>query len=205
MLVDQSLADFTSAAAAKQPTPGGGAIAAALLALGASMGEMAARYSEGRDGAEAVPDEIAALATLRARGLALVDADAEVFAGVGAAYAMPRDDDEQKALRKAAIKAALGTALGPPREACALALEGLDLLQSLETHANPNLISDVGVAAYALGAAARSAWLNVLVNIRGIDKGAPRDAALAEGATLLADVARLEQEVGEKIVARITP
>ena len=42
------LADFLNAAAAKQPTPGGGSIAALAGALAASMGEMVLNYSIGK-------------------------------------------------------------------------------------------------------------------------------------------------------------
>src|SRR3954452_4495031 len=41
----QTINDFLAAAAAKQPTPGGGSIAALAGALAASMGEMVLNYS----------------------------------------------------------------------------------------------------------------------------------------------------------------
>src|ERR1700685_482827 len=45
--------DFLTAAAAKQPTPGGGSVTALAGALAASMGEMVVNYSIGKKGAEA--------------------------------------------------------------------------------------------------------------------------------------------------------
>ena len=43
-----SLNDFLNAAAAKQPAPGGGSVAALAGALAASMGEMVLNYSVGK-------------------------------------------------------------------------------------------------------------------------------------------------------------
>src|ERR1700679_1614884 len=55
--------DFLTAAAAKQPTPGGGAVAALAGALAAAMGEMVLNYSVGkRDLAAHQPQLTAALA-----------------------------------------------------------------------------------------------------------------------------------------------
>ncbi|RKY21346.1 MAG: formimidoyltetrahydrofolate cyclodeaminase [Planctomycetota bacterium] len=204
MLTQLSLQELLARCGAKQPTPGGGSVAAALMSFGASMGEMAGRYTEGRDGAEGVESVVEGLSMLRERSLELVDADAAGFAEVGAAYGMPRKSPEQKAARKLAIKAALGSAMGPPQQVLALAQEGLLLLEKLEPVANPNLLSDVGVAAHGMAAAARSAWLNVLVNLGGLPDDAARDAARVEGDRVLQDVARLEGKLGGAVRARLS-
>jgi len=52
MLIDRTLADFAAETAARSPTPGGGSVSAYLGVLGAALGAMAARYSEGRKGLE---------------------------------------------------------------------------------------------------------------------------------------------------------
>lgn len=204
VLTDLSVRQFLDRCGAREPVPGGGSVAALLLALGASMGEMAGRYSLGREGAEAAEELVAALAGLRERGLQLVDQDAEGFAAVGAAYALARKTDEQKATRKAAITAALALALGPPRQMVAAASAGSALLERLLPLANPNLISDVGVAAHALAAAARCAWLNVVVNLGGVPEGEARDAVRAEGAAALASVDRVERSLGAAVLARLS-
>ena len=45
-----SIENFLEAAAAKQPTPGGGSVAALAGALAAAMGEMVLNYTLGRRG-----------------------------------------------------------------------------------------------------------------------------------------------------------
>lgn len=202
MLAELTLRELLERAASKQPTPGGGAVAGCLLALGASMGEMAGRYTEGRAGAEAVPATVEQLAALRRRGLELMDADAAAFAVVGEAYGRPKGSPAEKAARAAAIVESLRVAMEPPRQVLAAALEGLRELVGLEAVCNPNLVSDVGVAAHALAGAARSAWLNVLVNLKGLPESAERSAVHAEGAAQVAEAARLEAQVGGAVARR---
>ena len=50
---------FLTAAAAKQPTPGGGSVTALAGALAATMGEMTLNYSVGKKGLEAHQDILA--------------------------------------------------------------------------------------------------------------------------------------------------
>jgi glutamate formiminotransferase/formiminotetrahydrofolate cyclodeaminase len=71
------------------------------------------------------------------------------------------------------------------------------LVERVADKGNKNSISDAGVAALVLGAAARGAWLNVLINLPGLSD---RDEAsrihkdgdalagrVADGATSVAD------------------
>ena len=56
MPVDQTntLADFLDATAARQPTPGGGAVTALAGVLAAAIGEMVLNYSVGKKGLERI-------------------------------------------------------------------------------------------------------------------------------------------------------
>ncbi|MEI6501058.1 MAG: cyclodeaminase/cyclohydrolase family protein, partial [Armatimonadota bacterium] len=100
--------------------------------------------------------------------LNLTDQDAEAYAGVGAAYKLPKATDEDKAARTAAIQEALKAAaqvpLGVIDEVCA----AVELLPVIFEHGNRNLVSDVGVAADFAQSALRCAWLNVEVNLSGV-------------------------------------
>ena len=57
-LVEQRVIDFVAATASKEPTPGGGAIAALTAATGAALAEMVANLTFGKKGYEAVQTEI---------------------------------------------------------------------------------------------------------------------------------------------------
>jgi glutamate formiminotransferase/formiminotetrahydrofolate cyclodeaminase len=208
-LTHLSLAEFADRTAAKEPTPGGGSVAAYIGTVGAALGVMAARFTEGRKGfeehGEALAREIDALETLRGRLTELVEADAEAYSTVTGAYKLPKSTDEEKAARKVAIQEGLEVALQPPLRTCRAAVEGLEVLSGLAKHSNKNLISDVAVAAFALGATYRSAWINVLINLSGLKDADKKNAIVAEGASLEARSRALEAEVGGGITSMLSP
>ena len=57
-LVEQKVSDFVAATASKEPTPGGGAIAALTAATGAALAEMVANLTFGKKGYEEVQAEM---------------------------------------------------------------------------------------------------------------------------------------------------
>jgi len=165
----QSLETYLADAAAGEPTPGGGSASAAAGAIGTAMACMAANFTVGRKKFKAVEARVSELLEQceAARGVLLtcVDEDAEAYSRVSDAYAMPRETGEQKAARREAIQQALRIAMATPMkifDACAAVL---GLLEELAKLANPNLISDVGVAAALLGGALDGAQLNVEINL----------------------------------------
>ncbi|GJM20818.1 MAG: sugar ABC transporter substrate-binding protein [Planctomycetota bacterium] len=207
MLAALPLTAFSEATATAEPTPGGGAVAAAVGALGSAVGAMAARYAEGRDsaaGQEAeLSREIAALDELRRRLLGLIEDDAEAYGAVNVAYAMPKSDAEEKAARRQAIQDALAGAAEPPLRICRACLEALRLLDGHLPRANPQLLSDVGVAAYTLAAAQRSAWLNVLVNLKSLKRAELVSALSDEGRELLQAGAQLERSLSRFVLSSL--
>jgi formiminotetrahydrofolate cyclodeaminase len=204
MLTDLTLTQFADQTAARSPTPGGGSVAAYVGALGAALGAMAAGFTQGRKGFEAheatLAAEISKLGTLRARLVALVDADAASYDKVTAAFGLPKATDAEKSARKAAIEVALKDAMQTPLVTCRLAVEALDVLDALAGHVNSNLASDVAVGASALGACYRGAWVNVLINLAGLKDEMLRARVLAEGEALSARARQIEDRVTAGIV-----
>ena len=204
MLIDLSLAQFADQTAARSPTPGGGSVAAYLGELGAALGAMAARFTQGRKGFEAheaaLASEIARLDALRERLQQLVDADAASYDKVTAAYGLPKGSEPEKSARKAAIEVALTAAMQAPLETCRLAVDALSVLDGLAGHVNTNLASDVAVGAYALGAGFRGAWVNVLINLAGLKDEVLRARVLSDGEDLGARARELEDRVAAAIM-----
>ena len=149
MLIDDSLAAFAEATAQRTSTPGGGAVAAYLGALGAALGAMASRFTVGRDDfadrEPALKAAIEELDRLRHELVGLVDADAEAFGAVTAAYGLPRGSDDEKAARREAIQAALVGAMEVPLRTCRTAIAALDVLDELRSGVTKHLASDVAV------------------------------------------------------------
>lgn len=192
---DETLAQFLTQLAARVPVPGGGATAALHAAQSAALLAMVARYSDGPKYAEhaatidRVRTEADALAT---DALGLAEDDAAGFGAVAEAYKLPKDTDEDKTLRSAAIEAALAGAAKPPADVVLAALRLAQLSEELVPVANRSVLSDVGVAAETARAAAVTASLNIEVNLRGIKDTELHDqfqgtAALTSEVTAITD------------------
>ena len=199
MYRDKPVESYLADAAAKLPAPGGGSVSALAGALGASMAAMAANFTVGKKKFRDVEPQVRALLDEFQNGLqkllGLMDRDVEAYSTVDAAYAMPKQTDEQKKARTAAIQSALKVALDTPLRTVRLCGDLVARLGDLVELANPNLISDVGVAAILLEAALRGAKINVEINLAYLKDqdfvrrtAAEIDEAAAQAATTAASV-----------------
>lgn len=196
-LADMQVTEFVNIMASDAPAPGGGSAAALSGALGAALTAMVCTLTIGKKKYADVQD--LALESqkkaddLKARFVDVMDRDTEAFNAVSAVFAMPKDTDEQKAARKAAMQEALKGCTKTPFEMMQLACETLELTRSLVGRLNASAASDLGCSALALKAAIQGAWLNVLINIGGINDEAfaaeyrKNGQALLERALPLAD------------------
>lgn len=171
-LVEQRVIDFVAATASKEPTPGGGAIAALTAATGAALAEMVANLTFGKKGYEAVQTEMEALQAkaeeIRNRMLELSQADADVFNIFMNALGLPKNTNEEKTIRTAAIQQAYKDAAMVPFEIGELANQIFDLAELASQKGNQNLITDGIIAAINARAAVKAAFLNVRINLSGI-------------------------------------
>ena len=171
-LIEQKVSEFVAATASKEPTPGGGAIAALTAATGAALAEMVANLTFGKKGYEEVQSEMEELQTkaeaIRNRMLELSQADADVFNIFMNALGLPKNTDEEKATRSAAIQQAYKDAAMVPFEIGELAYQIFDLADLASRKGNQNLITDGIIAAINARAAVKAAFLNVRINLSGI-------------------------------------
>ena len=100
--------------------------------------------------------------------LRYVDEDVAAYTHVSGAYSMPKSTPEEKAARRAAIQDALKIAMGTPTNVFRACAEVLGTLDELADLGNPNLISDVGVAAALVLGALDGAQLNVEINLASL-------------------------------------
>ncbi|MGI5861239.1 MAG: glutamate formimidoyltransferase [Myxococcales bacterium] len=184
----QSLTDFLEEMAAPTPTPGGGSASALSGAVGASLLAMVAGLTSGKKGYEAVSDEMAqrkaALTPMRAKFHAFIDKDAKAFDKVMAAFKLPKNTDEEKAARSAAIQEATKGACEVPLEVMSLAVEALEHGMAVAEKGNKNSITDAGVGAMHLQTALQGAHLNVQINLPSIKD----EAYVAEKKRLAAEL-----------------
>jgi formiminotetrahydrofolate cyclodeaminase len=169
---DGSFKKYLDDAAAKLPAPGGGSVAAAIGALGASMSAMVANFTLGNKKYADVEQEIRGILdrveSQRRRLTELMDADVAAYAKVSAAYSMSKGTDDEKRKRSAAISEACRSAMAVPMEVARCSMEIARVCDRLVEIGNRNLITDVGVSVLAADAAVKAAALNVEINLGSI-------------------------------------
>ena len=194
-LQDLPLTTFGEALASSAPTPGGGCASALSGALAASLAAMVARNTAASekfaDRADQMNEAAAEADGLRSELLSLVDADAEAFALVMAAFRMPKETPQEQAARSEAIQAGYKAAVEPPLLVCTQSVRVLELALQVAEQGNPNTVSDAGVAALLAAAALEGGALNVQINL-----GSIKDEAFR---TTQADRVRAAQAQGQAL------
>ena len=188
-MMEQSCTRFLAELAGKAPVPGGGGASALVGAAGVALGNMVGCLTTGKKKYAAVEADIQAL-NARAEALrreleALVQADAEAFAPLAAAYGLPKDTPAQAAHKAAVLDAALNTACAVPLEIMQKCAEGIVLVEEYAAKGSVLAVSDAGCAAALCKAALQSASLNVFINTKLMTDRPRADALDAQADALL--------------------
>lgn len=172
MLVEKTVSQFISELASDSPAPGGGstaalagALAGALTAMVCRLTVKTAKYAEVHEATQVILD--------KARGLteklsACIDEDTEAFNAVMAAFKMPKESEEQNAVRMTAVQEATKEATLLPLRVAELCLELMALADKTLTIGNINAASDAAVAGLLANAGLKGALYNVRINLPGI-------------------------------------
>jgi len=167
---------------------------------------MAAKVTAGREKyAEhevLMNDTLSRANSLREAFIAAVDADAESYTAVGAVYSMPKSSPEEKTARKQAMREALLSAAAVPLSVMELSRQALILTKGIVGKSNPNISSDLGVAALCLRTAICGAWLNVRTNLNGMNDDRAIEY-LKKGEALIAEALTLADEIYNEILAAV--
>lgn len=164
-ILSLSVKDFLGQTAAKQPTPGGGSVAALCGALAASLGAMALEYTVGKK-AFAVHDaeirqSLAQLQNASAMFQELIAEDVAAYEALSAFLKLPEDQRQKNPGYLPAVVAAIRA----PQAAAGFALNVLERCTTLLDKTNKFLLSDLGIAAVYAHATVHASELNVRVNL----------------------------------------
>ncbi|MEZ6233934.1 MAG: cyclodeaminase/cyclohydrolase family protein [Phycisphaerales bacterium] len=164
-LVRTPLATLLDQIAAKAPTPGGGAVAGIVGALGCALGEMVVAYSLGKksmaEHQSHLELEAGRLVVLRGECLRRAEADAAAYARLNTLQRLPADHPT----RATEFLEALHDAIAVPMGLAGVCAETLDALVGLAGRSNPFLKSDLAIAGVLALAGAEAARWNVVVNL----------------------------------------
>jgi glutamate formiminotransferase len=156
---------FIEQLAAPTATPGGGSAAAASGAMAAALAAMVASMSRGKKAhaqyERQLSELISRLSGLREELKASIDADAESYKSVMAAYKKSRESVAADGIIDAALKQATNVPLGVAERA----REVLRISGELRPITNPNMKSDLVTAAALARSAIDGALANVEINL----------------------------------------
>ena len=202
-LSDMDLNAFARELAGDSPAPGGGSVAALAGGLAAALCAMVSRLTLGRDRYKDAAEDMEAVRqkadAASARLLALVDEDAAAYNKVSAAFRMPKGTDEEKAARADAIQEAAKAAASTPLDTLRTTADLCDLCRLAVEKGNPNCITDAGVAAQLIRAAAKGAAYNVQINLSSIKDAVFREHLAKQTDELLSRVLKEAADLEELV------
>lgn len=172
-LLGLTVTAFLDRLESREPTPGGGSVAALVGSLAAGLGHMACEFTVGRPKFAAVEADVQELAQrLRRAGAMLrrlTEEDAAAYAELSQAFKLPKEDPT----RADKIAAGAAIAAGVPFQTAALSRQVHTDLTRLLDLANPRLRTDVEAGLELAQAAIAAAAANVRANLPFL---APADA-----------------------------
>ena len=202
-LMNLSCEAFLEDLAGSAPAPGGGGAAALVGAAGAALGNMVGSLTVGKKKYAAVEADILILnrraAALRKQLEGLVQADADAFIPLAAAYKLPKETPEQQAHKAAVLEAALEGACAVPLEIMSACCEGIALAAAYAEKGSVMAVSDAGCAALFCKAALQAAGLNVSINTRLMADNARAAALNAQADAMLAEFVPQADQIYEKL------
>lgn len=183
------------AVASRTPTPGGGAVSAAVGAIGASLAGMVVAYSLGKKSLSEHQAELGdaadRLRKARALLLALAEEDERAYGAVNELMKLPEDDRR----RRGELPEAALAATRAPLSVMAVSCDLLRLFERLGTISNRHLRSDLAIAAVLADAACHAGRWNVRINLpllrslgMGEDAGPTADGLVKSSGELRARV-----------------
>ncbi len=188
------------AVASRTPTPGGGAVASVVGALGAALAQMVVNYSVGKkkfaEHEPALQSSLEQLERARTAMLELAAEDAAAYAVVNELMKLPEADER----RRQEYAGAIEMATQAPLATCAGAVALLRHFETLAPMTNQFLKSDLAIAAILAEACAAASAQNVRINLPSLrDAAGPERASDVENQLeqLLADAGSLRNRVLE--------
>ena len=168
-----TISDYLKELSSKEPVPGGGGVAALAAALGVALANMVCSLTVGKKRyLEYEKDIKRIIETAKQRQdefLAFADEDAAAFLPLSKAYSMPKETEEEKKARSDVMQKALRDAAEVPFKLIHTCADSVELFEELLIKGSVLAMSDVGVGAQMLVAAAHGAILNVFINTKLMD------------------------------------
>lgn len=202
MFIDDSLKDFALVTRSSDPTPGGGSVSAYVGVLGSALTSMVGGLTFGKKGYDDIPEEAREKMETSSKELEglfdeladIVDEDSKAFDEVMKAFKMPKETDEDKKNRSAAIQEGYKVALDVPMTCAEKCLRVLELQDVFAKYGNINAVTDIGVGILLAYSGMEGALLNVTINLGSLKDEAFRTEISEKTANLLQQGKELKEQ-----------
>ncbi len=133
----------------------------------------------------------------------IVDEDTKAFDKVMEAFKLPKETEEEKAVRREAIQEGYKIALEVPLRCAEKCLRLLELQDVFAKHGNINAITDVGVGTLLAYAGLEGALFNVTINLGSIKDQAFKDEIGGKVDHILSEGKRLKEDLLKIVYDRL--
>ena len=189
-LASMSVRAFVELTGARTSAPGGGSASVLIASVGAALGAMVGWMTYGKRKFEAkdatmrklIPPLHHAMKNL----IPMIDADTNAFNDYMLALGLPKDSEEERSTRAAAMQEGLKKAVNVPLSTMRIADGCWNAMMDMAEHGNINSRSDLEVGAKALETGIWGAYRNVLINLGDIRDEDFKRNVLAEAESLAA-------------------
>lgn len=195
LLSELPVKEFLLVTAGDDPVPGGGSVSALCGSLSAALGQMVAQLTIGKKKYAGVEENMKEMAAVFNSYLdefnQAIDKDSDAYNAVFSAFQLPKETEEEKAVRTQKIQEATKIAAEVPLKVAQNACIVMDFIHIVAKTGNRNAVTDACVAMMCARTAVLGALLNVRINLSSI-----QDAEYVDKYKKEAD--HLEKEAIEK-------
>ena len=167
-----TIEQFAMQTASNEPVPGGGSISALAGALAAALTEMVAGLTIGKkkyvEVEEEMKEAVEPMHKICEQLLDDIKRDSESFDLYMQALTLPKETEEEKAARTAAMQNGLKAAVAVPLSVAKAAYEVLPFVETMVVKGNKTAVTDALVATMMARTAVLGALFNVKINLESI-------------------------------------
>ena len=193
------ISEYMDSLASSAPAPGGGPVAALTCAEGAGLCIMVCELSIGKKKFEEydslLKEVLSNQKKYKDEFLNLMNQDSIDFKEMEKVFKMPKETDEEKALRNKAMQEAFKTCLVTPLNVVELALKSISETKKIVGKSSSLASSDLEVSALMLEAGARGALVNVKVNTKNMEDKVYAQEKNAKADELINKISKISSEI----------
>ncbi len=172
MVKDNKINDFCVNLASKNPTPGGGSVAAVQGALGAGLIAMVADITlnslKYKNFWEINKSVLNSSIYIKNKFLELAQKDIDEYSKMKNIYSMKNNTKEEQTIRTEKLQQTLKNCAMPPFECIRLSNKAINLITDILDCSSKLAQSDLGCAATLLKSCIQNSWLNLRANTKYI-------------------------------------